>query len=589
MAAPYSVWHFIKDVSRPYRWHLIALCTIACFIGADPSIGSYINKVILDGILQIRAGGSAYSTILAVVLYIVINIIAVVLWRIGDWIIMHFKPGLQVLITEKLAGVATGHSHNFYQEQLAGSIVKHITTVAEHVPELLSLLANDIVWRLCTVLAGVFTLWAVYPTVGWIVMIWAVVFIASAFIAARRLHYYSERSADLLANVEGSMVDTVSNMLAVRLFSARTYERTRLVSLLDNWTVAARRRDWCLLKLFIFQGSSWIVCESIGIWLVIQAAINNVLTIGDVVLFFSVSLFLILSIWNITRDFSKVIKLSGEIAQGLSVLLAPPEVADVPDAAPLLVHNGRIVFDHVSFGYEHDQSLLFNDLSLTIEPGQKVGLVGYSGSGKSTLVNLILRLYDLQSGSIFIDGQNIADVMQDTLRAAIAYIPQDPSLFHRTLMENIQYGRPDATQDEVMEAARRAHTTEFIAAFPHGYQTIVGDRGVKMSGGQRQRIAIARAFLKHARILIMDEATSALDSMTERYIQESFQELMKSCTTIVVAHRLATLLTMDRIIVFDKGVIVEDGPHEQLLKHNQLYSRLWRAQSCGFLPVDAAS
>lgn len=588
MAASSLVWNFIKDVSRPYRWHLVGFFVIACYIGADPSIGAYINKMILDGILQVRAGEPPHYTILAVVLYIITNIMVVVFWRTWDWVMMYFKPGLQALVTEKLAIIAMGHSHRFYQEQLSGAIVKHITTVAEQVPELLTIVTGDIVWRLCTVIAGIFTLWTVFPTVAWIVMVWAIVFISSAVLVTRRLHVYSERSANLLAHIEGSMVDTASHMLAVRLFSARGYERGRLVELLSSWMAAIQQRDWCLLKLFIFQGGSWIICESISVWLVVQAAFQDVLTIGDVVLFFSVSLFLILTIWNITRDFSKVIKLSGEISQALEILLAAPEVTDVAHAMPLTVHAGRIVFDHVSFGYEHDQLLLFNNLSLTIEPGQKVGLVGYSGSGKSTLVNLILRLYDLQSGNILIDDQNIAHVMQDSLRSAIAYIPQDPSLFHRTLIENIKYGRSDATPAEVMEAARRAHTADFIAAFPHGYQTMVGDRGVKMSGGQRQRIAIARAFLKHARILIMDEATSALDSMTERYIQESFQELMQSCTTIVVAHRLATLLTMDRILVFDKGVIVEDGPHEVLLKNNGLYARLWRAQSSGFLPVDDA-
>ncbi|WP_291398139.1 ATP-binding cassette domain-containing protein [Acinetobacter sp.] len=228
------------------------------------------------------------------------------------------------------------------------------------------------------------------------------------------------------------------------------------------------------------------------------------------------------------------------------------------------------------------QSLFFK-INLSNTAGQKVGLVGYSGGGKSTFVNLILRLYDVTDGAILIDGQDIRDVTQDSLRENIAMIPQDPSLFHRSLMENIRYGRADSTDEEVIEAAKKAHAHEFISALPQGYDSLVGERGVKLSGGQRQRIAIARAILKNAPILILDEATSQLDSVTESLIQESLWELMQNKTTIVIAHRLSTLLHMDRILVFDKGKIVEDGTHSELLAKAGLYKTLWDAQVGGFL------
>ncbi len=247
------------------------------------------------------------------------------------------------------------------------------------------------------------------------------------------------------------------------------------------------------------------------------------------------------------------------------------------------VTKGKIQFQKVHFQYEN-AARLFSDKSVTIQPGQKVGLVGYSGSGKTTFVNLILRLYDIQSGHILIDGQNIATVTQESLRKEIALIPQDPTLFHRSLMENIRYGQPEATDEDVMVAAQKAHAHEFIMNLPDGYHTLVGERGIRLSGGQRQRVAIARAILKNAPILILDEATSALDSITEAQIQESLAILMGGRTTLVIAHRLSTLLNMDRLLIFDQGKVIEDGTHKSLIEKKGLYQSLWKAQVGGFLP-----
>jgi len=263
-------------------------------------------------------------------------------------------------------------------------------------------------------------------------------------------------------------------------------------------------------------------------------------------------------------------------------LIVSLEIQDKPNAITLNCTQGQITFNQVKFHYKSTEPL-FQNKSIEIQAGQKVGLVGYSGSGKSTFVNLILRLYDVTDGAILIDGQDIRDVTQDSLRENIAMIPQDPSLFHRSLMENIRYGRIDTTDEEVIEAAKKAHAHGFIEKLQQGYGSLVGERGVKLSGGQRQRIAIARAILKNAPILILDEATSQLDSVTENLIQESLWKLMQNKTTIVIAHRLSTLLHMDRILVFDKGKIVEDGTHSDLLARGGVYKNLWDAQVGGFL------
>ena len=261
----------------------------------------------------------------------------------------------------------------------------------------------------------------------------------------------------------------------------------------------------------------------------------------------------------------------------------PQDVLDSPQAVPLVITQGEIIFENVSFHY--GEKKLFHNKAVHIKAGEKVGLVGYSGAGKSTFVNLILRFYPVEKGRILIDGQNIASVTLESLRAQVALVPQDPVLFHRSLEDNIRYGRTDASQGEVKDIAKLAHCDEFITKCPDGYASLVGERGTKLSGGERQRIAIARAMLNKAPILILDEATSALDSVTENYIQESLENLMQNRTTLVIAHRLSTLAKMDRILVFDQGKIVEQGTHTELLSKGGHYAHMWQMQAGGFLPV----
>ena len=290
-------------------------------------------------------------------------------------------------------------------------------------------------------------------------------------------------------------------------------------------------------------------------------------------------------LWSLSKDFSKLTELLGSITQGLSLVYTPIEIKDKKNAKALHVTSGAITFQNVRFQYRGEEPLFQNN-SVDILAGQKVGLVGRSGSGKTTFINLILRLFEIKSGAITIDGQNIQDVTQESLRAQIAIIPQNPVLFHRTIRENIRYGRHDASDMEVVSASKKTFCHAFIKKMPDQYNTIVGERGLKLSGGQRQRIAIARAFLKNAPVLILDEATSGLDALTESDIQKSFETLMANKTTLVIAHRLSTLRSMDRILVFDRGNIVEDGTHRSLLARPTLYKELWDAQVGDFLPLE---
>jgi ATP-binding cassette subfamily B protein len=307
------------------------------------------------------------------------------------------------------------------------------------------------------------------------------------------------------------------------------------------------------------------------------------MTVGEFSMVAGLAIMLIEAARGLSRSFLEFFEYLGNISDGVSVFVQPHEIIDKPDAPVLQVTRGEIVFDDVTFIY-HEGLQVFEHLQVTIEPKQQVGLVGFSGSGKSTFVNLVLRLFEVQGGAIRIDGQNILDVTQDSLRESVSMIPQDPQLFHRSLLENIRYGRLDATDDEVVEAAKKAHAHEFILQTETQYESLVGERGVKLSGGQRQRIAIARAILKDSPILILDEATSALDSVTEKKIQLGLDNLMKGRTVVVVAHRLSTIAHMDRILVFDQGKIIEDGSHQQLLQRDGHYAHLWNMQAGGFLP-----
>lgn len=503
-------------------------------------------------------------------------------WRGINYIWGKFVPVIINKIMADTMDYVLSHSHQFYQNNFSGQISKQIGNLADGITRILTFNSANFLRGASLLLTAFIAAYFVNSIFFYILIIWFIFFASVSILMSKKLVALSDAQASSESTVTGELVDSLSNSSNVRIFSRKSYENIRMIPFLGKQEKAFTATYLYSTVLACIQGGLIAIMMAFSTFFLVYFYGKNLVTLGDFALILGLSMETGHMMWFTMSEVDEFNKAVGRCKQSLMALMVPIEILDKPNASILKCTAGQIIFDNVKFHYP-GTTPLFQNKTIEIQPGQKVGLVGYSGSGKSTFVNLILRLYDITDGAILIDGQNISDVTQDSLRANIAMIPQDPSLFHRSLMENIRYGRIDATDEEIIEASNKAHAHEFIEKLPQAYDSLVGERGVKLSGGQRQRIAIARAILKNAPILILDEATSQLDSVTEGLIQKSLWQLMQDKTTIVIAHRLSTLLHMDRILVFDKGKIVEDGTHSELLIKNGLYKELWDAQVGGFL------
>jgi len=581
-----TIVHFIMHAIQPFRFWIVAQFFIALLLALNIWLRPFLLKLMIDR-MSCAVPMLAYQMLIVPALgYVGIAIFVVIVHRIYDYIMLNVNEPLKSRIGQIMMDRMMLHSHQLFQNQFSGDLAAKIKDVMSGIPDLLKILIDKFFGHLFTIVIAVGAVLLVDIKIAVALGAWVVIFIVSSIIFSKRAKPLFDQVARKRSYVMGSFVDILSNMMSVRLYTTRKFEHEKVRFVLDEYIAADLKRDWYLLKVYAFQGLSFIVYQIICLYLMVEGFKGGHLHSGDFVLILSLNISLVENLWSLSKDIGKFAEDIGDITQGLHVVLSPIEIQDKPDAKKLMVQHGQITFDSVHFSYKGTASL-FENKTITIQSQQKVGLVGYSGSGKSTFVNLILRLYDIDSGAILIDGQNIADVTQDSLRASIGMIPQEPVLFHRTLMENIRYGNVHATDAQIIDAAKKAHAHDFIMQMSHGYETLIGERGVKLSGGQRQRIAIARAILKNAPILILDEATSQLDSIIESYIQESIGNLMHGKTTLVIAHRLSTLFNMDRILVFDNGRIVQDGTHKELLAQEGLYKQLCLAQAEGFMPEES--
>ncbi|MFH1429953.1 MAG: ABC transporter ATP-binding protein [Candidatus Uhrbacteria bacterium] len=575
-----TIFQYVK----PFKW--LALLTILSVVCAEALhlLVPWYYKRFFDVLTE--TGGTPAS-IVPHLIGVLVSIIALeaVSWlffRIALYANNSFQPRVSAAMQQGAFRYILGHSHSFFVNTFTGSLVSRVRRFVGA----FETLSDLYIWNVLQLAMATIGILIALTLRSWMialaVLIWMVLMAILLVSVALWKLPYDVRKAEQDSRVSAMLADAVTNSTNVKLFTGHQYEFLRFARI-SNALQKLRTFTWNVGETAeAVQTALMIGVEFAVMYIGIKLWARGSITIGDFVMFQGYLMMLFGRFWHLGRFIRRTYEAIADAREMVEVFELPHEVHDVPGAKALHVRDGVIEFHDVVFNYRQTRRVL-NRLNITIRSKEKVALVGPSGAGKSTIVKLLFRLYDVTDGAICIDGQQINQVTQESLRKNVALVPQDPILFHRSLIENIRYGRRGATNREVFSAAKRARCHGFISELPNGYQTLVGERGVKLSGGERQRVAIARAILANTPILVLDEATSSLDSESESLIQEALRELVRDKTVIVIAHRLSTILTMDRIIVIQRGVIVQEGTHEQLLRAGGLYKTLWNIQAGGFL------
>ncbi|MDF4482560.1 ABC transporter ATP-binding protein [Vibrio parahaemolyticus] len=586
---PSGIFAFLRHYTRGYEKPLIIMSLMSTIVaivevmlfGAMGQLVDWLSTSNPETFLQDnRADLIFYGVLLLVVMPLLVVIYSLL---VHQTLLGNYPMSIRWLAHRYLLN----QSLNFYQDDFAGRVATKVMQTSLAVRETVMKSMDVFVYVTVYFTSMVVMLAAADWRLMIPMIVWLFVYIAIQIYFVPKLKDVASEQADARSTMTGRIVDSYTNIQTVKLFSHSQRETQyaeqgmkgflntvyRQMRLVTGFDVAVEISNYIL----VFS----VAALSIYLWL------DSAISVGAIAIAVSLALRVNgMSMW-IMWEVGALFENMGTVVDGMKTLSKPIDIQDKPNAKDLVVSQGGIQFDNVSFHYGENKGVI-NHLNLDIKPGEKVGLVGRSGAGKSTLVNLLLRFHDVEEGSIKIDGQNIADVTQDSLRSKIGMVTQDTSLLHRSIRDNILYGNPTASEEELLKATKQAHAHEFIETLTDpfgnvGYDAQVGERGVKLSGGQRQRIAISRVLLKDAPLLVLDEATSALDSEVEAAIQESLNELMQGKTVIAIAHRLSTIAQMDRLIVLDKGNVVEQGTHQELIAHNGIYAQLWAHQTGGFL------
>ena len=591
-APPSTVWAFYLYYLRQV-WPVFAALLVVGLIAAliEVSLFSYLSTLIdltqgtpNTDFFKVHSGELIWMAVVAL-------IIRPVFFGLHDLLVHQtLSPSMTSMIRWQNHSYVLKQSLNFFQNDFAGRIAQRIMQTGNSLRDS-AVQAVDALWH---VLIYAISSLVLFAEADWRLMIplltWILCYVGALYYFVPRVKERSVVSSDARSKLMGRIVDGYTNITTLKLFAHTNFEqqyaREAIIEQTEKTRLASRVVTSMDVAITSLNGLLIVSTSGLALWLWSQSLISVgaiALATGLVIRIVNMSGWIM---WVVTGIFENI----GMVQDGLRTISQPVSVTDREQAKPLAVASGEVRFEHVDFHYGKKKGII-GDLNLTIKPGEKIGLIGPSGAGKSTLVNLLLRLYDVEGGRILIDGQNIADVGQESLRARIGMITQDTSLLHRSIRDNLLYGKPDATDAELWDAVHKARADEFIpllsdAEGRSGFDAHVGERGVKLSGGQRQRIAIARVLLKDAPILIMDEATSALDSEVEAAIQESLETLMQGKTVIAIAHRLSTIARMDRLVVLENGKIAESGTHAELLAHRSLYARLWAHQTGGFVGID---
>ena len=574
---------FAWAVSGPYRrWAFAAIATVLFATAASRS-STYVLKLLTDDAIAFGNGQTNAEAIWRwVLLFPAIYLLNEVIWRSSGFCGMRWIVGAVAEANRRLFGYLSEHSATYFSDRHAGALVNKISNASSGIERLMS----QWLWQFFPLAVGLsadlYLTYAAHPYFMFSLLAWIAVYVPVNVFFVSRLHRLSFAYAESSSVLKGKMVDSTSNVDTLQYTGAVEYEKrhigehigTQLWTHLREWWWS----EWVLVANGVALALFTFSMFAFGMWLISIGEIS----VGSLVMVIMIVINLEQRMFFLGQNLTQAVSYYSQVNEGLKELLEPHEIVNDPSATPLIVSRGEIKFDSIKFAYR-GKPVFHGTFSLHIAGGEKVGLVGHSGAGKSTLVSLLLRRFELDGGSISIDGHNITDVTLDSLRNAVAFVPQSTSLFHRSIIENIRYGRLDASDEEVAEAAGLAQANSFIRELPDGYNTKVGERGVLLSGGQRQRISVARALLRDAPILLLDEATSALDSVSEAAIQNALVDLMKDKTVIAVAHRLSTLRSMDRLVIIEGGEIVEDGSHDELIARGGVYARLWNSQVSGFI------
>ena len=548
-------------------------------------VASFIGPYVFSRILELIQSGDAsmQSAWKLIIAYIATQFYGEFLgWRLNLFMVWTFETAAQRDLYRRIFDKLVGQSMDFHANRFGGALVSQSTKLIGAFERFWDTVIFQFIPSVSSLFAAVIILGFVFWQYAVVLLVLSIIFILIVLYGSRVMAVKSRKESQASTKINARIADAVTNVLAIKSNGQEAEELKKFERITAGW----RAKSLSTMKSFLIVSSGYsgmiALLNSSAVVAAVLASQYQVASIGVVYLAVTYTLTVSRQLWEMNAIMRNYNRVMGDAYDMTEILALENELQDPEQPVRAAITRGDIRFKNVRFGYEASQSI-FKGLNLHIKPGEKIGLVGHSGGGKSTLTKLILRFVDIQDGEILIDGNPTTSYRQSELRAKIAYVPQEPLLFHRSLAENISYGSERMSKEGIREVAKRAHADEFIAKLPKGYETLVGERGVKLSGGQRQRVAIARAMLKNAPILVLDEATSALDSESESLIQDALWKLMEGRTAIVIAHRLSTIQRMDRIIVMEHGEIAEEGTHKELIRKNGIYAKLWSRQSGGFI------